>query len=43
MNIPDSFKKVVVVREHIMPFTDENGIAYIGIEYFLLDENSFEI
>lgn len=43
VNIPDSFKKVVVVREHIMPFTDEKGIAYIGIEDFLLDENSFEI
>lgn len=43
MNIPDSFKKVVVVREHIMPFTDDNGIAYIGIEDFLLNETSLEI
>ena len=43
MNIPDSFKKVAIVREHIMPFTDENGIEYIGIEGFLLDENSLEI
>lgn len=42
MNIPDSFKKLIVVREHIMPFTDENGIAYIGIEDFLLDENSLD-
>ena len=43
VNIADSFKKVVVVREHIMPFTDEKGIAYIGIEDFLLDANSLEI
>ena len=42
INIPDSFKKLIVVREHIMPFTDENGIAYIGIEDFLLDENSLD-
>ena len=43
VNIPDSFKKVVVLREQIMPFTDENGILYIGIEDFLLDENSLEM
>ena len=39
LNIPDSFKKIVVVRDNIMPWYDENGIYYIGIEDFLLDSN----
>ena len=33
--IPNSFKKIVVVREPIAPWTDENGICYIGIREFL--------
>ena len=37
INIPDSFKKIVVVRDNIMPWYDENGIYYVGIEDFLLD------
>ena len=36
--IPDSFKKIVVVRDYIRPWQDENGIQYVGIEDFLLDE-----
>lgn len=36
--IPDSFKKIVVVRDYIKPWQDENGIQYVGIEDFLLDE-----
>lgn len=38
--ISDSFQKIVVVREDIIPWYDEHGIMYIGIEQFLLDENS---
>jgi len=38
--IPDSFKKVVVVKDDIMPWIDENGIFYIGIKEFLLDANA---
>lgn len=38
--IPDSFKKVVVVKDNIMPWIDENGIFYIGIKEFLLDANA---
>lgn len=37
--IPDSFRKIVVVRDYMDPWNDENGITYIGIEQFLLDEN----
>ena len=36
--ITDSFKKVVIVRDNIMPWYDENGIYYIGIEDFLLGD-----
>ena len=37
VRIPDSFAKIVVVRDYIKPWKDENGILYIGIEQFLLD------
>lgn len=35
--IEDSYTKIVVVKDSIMPWTDEKGIQYIGIEDFLLD------
>jgi len=38
--IGDSFRKIVVVRDHIMPWHDENGILYLGIEDFLLNEDA---
>ncbi|MBQ9361158.1 MAG: ATP-binding protein [Lachnospiraceae bacterium] len=37
--IPDSFAKIVVVRDYLKPWQDENGITYVGIEQFLLDED----
>lgn len=37
--VPDSFKKIVVVKDNIVPWHDEDGIYYVGIEEFLLDEN----
>lgn len=36
--IPDSFSKMVVVRDYLKPWLDENGITYVGIEQFLLNE-----
>ncbi len=42
IQIPDSFKKIIVVRDYIKPRQDENGILYIGIEQFLLDDNALE-
>jgi|GEM_PF-5610376 hypothetical protein len=27
----DSFKKIVVVRDHINPWTDDFGINYVGV------------
>ena len=38
LRIPDSFKKIVVVKDYIKPWRDEHGIQYVGIEDFLLDE-----
>lgn len=34
--IDDSFQKIVVVKDDILPWTDELGIQYINIEDFLL-------
>lgn len=38
LRIPDSFKKIVVVRDYLKPWKDDHGILYIGIEHFLRDE-----
>lgn len=39
LRIPDSFKKIVNVKDYINPWMDENGILYIGVEDFLLEES----
>lgn len=41
--INDSFKKIVVVRDIIIPWHDEKGILYLGIDEFLLNENALEL
>ena len=43
VNINDSFKKIIVVKNNIKPRRDENGIVTIGIYNFLLDENSLNL
>ena len=43
INIDDSFKKIIVVKENIMPRRDEYGITTIGIYDFLLNEKSLEL
>ena len=35
----DSFRKIVVVKDNIEPWQDDNGIQYIGVEQFLLEED----
>ena len=40
--VGDSFKKIVVVKDNIIPWYDDDGIFYIGIEQFLLDENAMD-
>lgn len=42
-HVGDSFKKIVVVKDNIIPWHDENGILYVGIERFLLDENAINL
>ena len=39
--INDSYQKIVIVRDHIMPYKDENGIFFIGIIDFLLQDDVF--
>ena len=41
--VGDSFKKIVVVKDNIIPWHDDNGILYIGIEQFLLEDNAIEL
>ncbi len=41
-HIGDSFKKIVVVKDDIVPWHDEQGILYMGIEKFLLDETAID-
>ena len=38
----DFFKKIVVTAGSARPYMDENGIQYVGIIPFLLDESSIE-
>ena len=36
--IDDSYAKIVVVRDNILPWRDEKGVLYINIEDFLLEK-----
>ena len=40
--VQDSFKKIVVVREPIKPWQDDQGIVTLGLFDFLLDSESWE-
>ena len=42
IRIPDSFKKIIVIKDYIAPRRDDNGLLYIGVENFLLDEKAIE-
>ena len=42
-NINDSFKKVIIVKDHIMPRRNEDGILTIGLFDFLLKEDSLDL
>lgn len=43
VRVADSFRKIVVVKDNIMPWHDDTGILYIGIEDFLLDESAMDM
>ncbi len=36
--IDDNFSKIVVIKDEVLPWTDEHGVKYINVEDFLLKE-----
>ncbi|MDO5342923.1 MAG: ATP-binding protein [Bacteroidia bacterium] len=43
INIPDSFKKIIVVKDDILLRRDDNGIVTMGLKQFLMDSNSLDL
>lgn len=43
IKIPDSFKKIIIVKNDIIPRHDEKGITIIGLKDFLLNKDSLEL
>lgn len=41
-NIPDSFKKLVIVNGTTKPWRNDEGFVIMGMKYFLLNPNSLE-
>ena len=41
-NIPDSFKKIVIVNGIKKPWRNDEGFVIMGMKYFLLNEDSLE-
>ena len=42
IEVPDSFKKIVLVRDVVKPIYDENGILTMGVYDFLLNRKSLD-
>ncbi|MCF0199636.1 MAG: ATP-binding protein [Bacteroidaceae bacterium] len=42
-SISDSFRKIIIVKDHIMPRRNEEGILTIGLFDFLLKEDSLDL
>ena len=42
-NIPDNFKKIIIVKDYIKPRKTEDGISVLGITDFVPDEMSIKI
>ena len=43
LNIPDNFKKIIVVKDNIKSWFTEEGILVVGLQEFLLNENSLNL
>lgn len=43
LNIPDNFKKIIVVKDNIKSWITEEGIVVIGLKEFLLNPNSLDL
>ncbi len=42
-SVGDNFKKIIVVKEDINPWHNDDGILIIGIKDFLLNKNSLDL
>lgn len=42
-NVKDAFKRVVIMRNDMMPYHDDNGFLVIGLLDFLLNPNSLDL
>lgn len=42
-NIPDSFKKIVIVKDDILLRRNEDGIVTMGLHQFLTEQNSLDL
>lgn len=42
-NIPDSFKKIVIVNGTKKPWRNEEGFVIMGMKYFLLNADSLDL
>ena len=43
INVGDSFKKIIIVKDIIKPWNDDDGILTMSIFDFLLNENSLDL
>lgn len=43
ISIPDSFKKIIVVKDDILLRRDDNGIVTMGLKQFMMDCNSLDL
>lgn len=43
LSVDDSFKKIIIVKDIIKPYCDNDGIVTIGLFDFLQNENSLEL
>ena len=39
LNVKESFPKIIIQKDDIIPWKDEDGILHIGIEQFLLEKD----
>ena len=43
INVPDSFKKIIVVKDDIILRRDDEGVITMGLKQFLLEPNSLDL
>ena len=43
LSVPGSFKKILVINDNIISYTNDMGILIISLEEFLLNKNSVDL